>query len=161
MRVPKVILMASLLATPVVAQGNFVPPQQQDSGLVGLATGQTARFSVLYPGIPAPVAQVGVLITLIIDDDQGRTLVSQDFALTGGIGGKAASVSVNADAIMPAGMSKLLIHAYTLMPGNSTGWFPLVIPGLDIVDNATGRTSVHLETRVTYPREVDSRVCRR
>jgi hypothetical protein len=78
--------MAGLLATPAVAQGNFVPPQQQDSGLVGLATGQTARFSVLYPGIPAPVAQVGVLITLIIDDDQGRTLVSQDFALTGAIG---------------------------------------------------------------------------
>ena len=60
---------------------------------------------------------------------------------------------MNADEIMPAGASKLLIHAYTLIPGNSTGGFPPVIPGLDIVDNATGRTSVHLETRVTYPRE--------
>jgi hypothetical protein len=27
-----------------------------------------------------------------------------------------------------------------------------VIPSLDIVDNATGKTVVHLETVVTYPR---------
>jgi hypothetical protein len=153
--VVKGILAASLLATPIVAQGNFVPPQQQDSGLVGLAMGQTARFSVLYPGIPAPVALVQVPITLIIEDDQGNTLASQDFVLTGGIGRKAAAISVNADTIMPAGMSKLLIHAYSLIPGNQTGKFPLVLPGLDIVDSAIGRTSVHLETRVTYPREAD------
>ena len=88
MKVAKVILVAGLLATPVVAQGNFVPRQQQDSGLVGLAMGQRVRFSVLYPGIPAPVAQVQVAITLIIEDDQGNTLASQDFVLTGGIGEK-------------------------------------------------------------------------
>jgi hypothetical protein len=80
--------MAGLLATLVVAQGNFAPSQQQDSGLVGLATGQTARFSVLYPGIPAPVARVQVPITLIIEDDQGNTLANQDLVLTVGLGEK-------------------------------------------------------------------------
>ena len=122
MRAPKVILMAGLLATPAVAQGNFVPPQQQDSGLVGLATGQTARFSVLYPGIPAPVALVQVPITLIIDDDQGNTLASQDFVLMDGIGRKAVSASVNADAIMPSGHQQITnsrLHAY---PGQLNRW---------------------------------------
>jgi hypothetical protein len=41
----------------LVPQGNCLPPQQQDSGLVGLSKGQTAWFSVLHPGIPALVAE--------------------------------------------------------------------------------------------------------
>lgn len=149
--VSKAILVVALLATPVVALGDFTPPQKQDTGLVGLAAGQTARFSVLYPGIPAPVALVGVAITLVIEDDQGNTLATQDFLLSGALGAKSASLSINADSITPPGRNSILIHAYTLMAGYATGQFPLVIPGLDIVDNTNGKTVVHLETRVTFP----------
>ena len=122
MRVPNVILMAGLFGHTGCGTREFRTFTAQDSGLVGLATGQTVRFSVLYPGIPAPVALVQVPITLIIEDDQGNTLASQDFVLIGGIGRKAVSASVNADAIMPRGHEQITnsrLHAY---PGQLNRW---------------------------------------
>jgi hypothetical protein len=103
-----------------------------------------------------PVALVGVAITLVIEDDQGNTLATQDFFLSGAPGSKSASLSINADSITPPGRNSTLIHAYTLMAGNATGRFPFVIPGLDIVDNTNGKTLVHLETRVTFPLDTTS-----
>jgi hypothetical protein len=35
---------------------------------------------------------------------------------------------------------------------SSAGGYCQVLPSLDIVDNATGRTLLHLETTVTFPR---------
>ena len=158
MKLSNLLVALVLSATRIVAQGDFIPPQQQDSGFVGISSGQTARFTVLYPGIPFPAAQVAVPVTLIIDDDQGNTLAMQDFLLTGSKTGKVASIAVNADTVLPAGSRSLLIHAYTLIQGNATGKVPLVIPGLDIVDNASGKTVIHLETSVTFPANADHSV---
>jgi hypothetical protein len=130
------------------AQGNFTPPQQHNSSVVGLAGGQTARLNVLYPSIPAPLLQVMCAVTVSIVDDQGGVLKTQDFQM---LGGKSASISFNADDL-PGGHTAL-IHALTLTPATSpTGGYCEVLPSLDIVDNATGRTLVHVETTVTYPR---------
>jgi len=130
------------------AQGSFTPPQQHDSSVVGIAAGQTARLSVLYPSIPAPLLQVMCAVSVSILDDQGGILKTQDFQM---LGGKTASISFNADDL-PGGHTAL-VHALTLTPATSPGGgYCEVLPSLDILDNATGRTLVHLETTVTYPR---------
>ena len=136
------------------AQG-FTAPQQHNSSVVGITSGQTARLSVLYPPIPAPLLQAMCAVTLSIVDDQGTVLKTQDFQM---LGGKTASLSLNADTDLTGGHTAL-IHALTLTPATSSaGGYCEVLPSLDIVDNATGRTLVHLETTVTYPVGVPPRV---
>ncbi|MCU1337286.1 MAG: hypothetical protein JWO19_2867 [Bryobacterales bacterium] len=144
-------LLATIMISAVLAkaQGNFTPPQQHNSSVVGITSGQTARLNVLYPSIPAPLLQVMCAVTFSIVDDQGTVLKSQDFQM---LGGKTASVSLNADTDLPGGHAAQ-IHALTLTPAtSSSGGYCSVLPSLDIVDNATGKTLVHLEMRVTYPR---------
>jgi hypothetical protein len=141
-----VVLSAAL----VRAQGDFVPSQQHNSSVVGLAAGQTAKLNVLYPPIPAPLLQAMCTVTLSIVDDQGAVLKTQDFQM---LGGKSVSISLNADTDVPAHAAQ--IHALTLTPPSSAaGAYCSVLPSLDIVDNATGRTLVHLETTITYPRSL-------
>jgi hypothetical protein len=131
----------------VRAQGDFVPSQQHNSSVVGIAAGQTAKLNVLYPSIPAPLLQVMCHVTVSIVDDQGGILKTQDFQM---LGGKSVSLSLNADTDLPAHAAQ--IHALTLTPATSSaGGYCQVLPSLDIVDNATGKTLVHLETSITYP----------
>jgi hypothetical protein len=141
------IVFSAVLAT---AQSSFTPPQQHDSTVVGIAAGQTARLNILYPSIPAPFLQAMCAVTASIVDDQGAVLKTQDFQM---IGGKTASLSLGADTELP-GDHHAQIHALTFtLATSSTGGYCEVLPSLDIVDNATGRTLVHLETTVTYPRQ--------
>ena len=129
------------------AQG-LTAPQLRNSSVVGIVGGQTARLNVLYPSIPAPFLQVMCSITVSIVDDQGTVLKTQDFQM---VGGKTASLSVNADTDL-TGPHTAQIHALTLTPAATpSGGYCEVLPSLDIVDNATGKTLVHLETSVTYP----------
>jgi hypothetical protein len=138
------IIFSAVLAS---AQGNFVPSQQHNSSMVGIAAGQTAKLNVLYPSIPAPLLQVMCHVTVSIVDDQGDVLKTQDFQM---LGGKSVSISVNADTDLPGHAAQ--IHALTFTPATSSaGGYCQVLPSLDIVDNATGKTLVHLETIVTYP----------
>jgi hypothetical protein len=116
--------------------------------VVGIASGQTARLNVLYPSIPAPLLQVMCNVTVSIVDDQGGVLKTQDFQM---LGGKTASISLNADTDLPEHAAR--IHALAITPAvSSAGGYCQVLPSLDIVDNATGRTLLHLETTVTFPR---------
>jgi hypothetical protein len=151
----------SLLATMVFsavlagAQG-FTAPQLHNSTVVGIASGQTAKLNILYPALPAPLlSQAMCAVTASIVDDQGTVLKTQDFQM---VGGKTASITLNADTELP-GAHAAQIHALTLTPAASpTGGYCQVLPSLDIVDNATGRTLVHLETTVTYPLAIPLRV---
>src|SRR5215475_12492917 len=63
---------------------NFNAVQQQDSGSTGLTARQTAKLSVYYPTIPAPVAQVLAFVTLVIEDENRNVLAKQDFQVAGG-----------------------------------------------------------------------------
>jgi hypothetical protein len=138
------LLFGTLFAT---AQG-FTAPQQRVSTVVGIASGQTARLNIFYPSIPAPLLQVMCSVTASIVDDQGSILKTLDFQM---LGGKTASLSLNADSDLPAPRSAQ-IHALILTPAvSSGGGYCQVLPSLDIVDNATGKTVIHLETTVTYP----------
>jgi hypothetical protein len=149
-------LLATIVLTAILARAQgFIAPQQHNSSVVGIASGQTARLNVLYPSIPAPLLQVMCAVTASIVDDQGTVLKTQDFQM---LGGKSASLSLNADTELP-GAHAAQIHALTLTPAaSSAGGFCQVLPSLDIVDNATGRTLVHLETTVTYPLAMPLRV---
>jgi hypothetical protein len=115
--------------------------------VVGIAAGQTAKLNVLYPSIPAPFLQAMCHVTVSIVDEQGGVLKTQDFQM---VGGRSVSISLNADTDLPAHAAQ--IHALTLTPAASpAGGYCQVLPSLDIVDNVTGKTLVHLETTVTYP----------
>jgi hypothetical protein len=140
----------TLSATLAVAQEGFIPSQQQDTALVGITAGQSARLNVIYPTIPAPVAQVGCGVSLVIADDQGKILKFQNFVLNGGHG---ASISINSDLDGPPN-GRMQIHGYTNTATTSAApaSFCTVIPSLDVIDNITGKTVVHLETQVTFPR---------
>jgi hypothetical protein len=147
----KIALLATIVFSAVIAsaQGGFVPSQQRDSSVVGITAGQTARLNVFYPPVPAPLLQVQCSFTASIVDDQGNVLKTQDFKISGG---KTVSLSLNVDTELTTGDHRAQIRATTRTPAaSSAGGFCTVIPSLDIVDNVTGRTMVHLETTVTYP----------
>jgi len=143
------LLATVVFGTVVVRAQGFMSPQLHNSSVVGITAGQTAKLNVLYPAIPAPLLQTMCAVTVSIVDDQGSVLKTQDFQM---LGGKSVSVSLNADTDL-TGTHAAQIHALTLTPAtSSTGGYCEVLPSLDIVDNATGKTLVHVETMVTYPR---------
>jgi len=130
------------------AQG-FTPPQLQNSSVVGITAGQTAKLNVLYPAIPAPLLQALCSITVSIVDDQGVILKTQNFQMNGG---KSVSVSLNADTDL-SGTHSAQIHALVITPPTSSaGGYCEVLPSLDVIDNLTGKAILHVETTITYPR---------
>jgi hypothetical protein len=140
-------LVTIVFSTALINAQGFTPAQQHNSSVVGITAGQTARLNVLYPPVPAPLLQVMCAVTLNIVDDQGTVLKSQDFQM---LGGKSASLSLDVDKEL--GGRSAQIHALTLTPSTSSlGGYCTVLPSLDIVDNATGKTLLHLETTITYP----------
>jgi len=131
------------------AEGSTPPAQQQDSSSVGIAPGQTAKLNVVYPTVPEPVLQPLCTVTLGIADDQGNVLKNQEFQISGG---KTVSLSLDADTDLTSSQGHAQIRGLTQTPATSSGGgYCSLIPSLDIVDNATGKTTVHLETRVTFP----------
>ena len=148
-------LLGALLSSSVLvsAQG-FVPSQLHNSSIVGIAAGQTAKLNVLYPAVPAPLLQAMCSVTLSIVDDQGTVLKTQDVQL---LGGKSASISLSADTELSGHAAQ--IHALTVTPPVSgAGGYCTILPSLDIVDNTTGKTLLHLETVITYPVPVAARI---
>src|ERR1700730_10782089 len=108
------LLSGSILNVAVaMAQGNVTSPQTQQytSGVVGITAGQTAKLNVLYPTVPAPVLQVICSATLVIADDQGKILKSEDAQQL--IAGKSVALDLNADTDLPSGTNRVQIHALT------------------------------------------------
>jgi hypothetical protein len=141
------LLSGSILNVAIgVAQGDFTSPQQHTSGVVGITTGQTAKLNVLYPTVPAPILQVLCTVTLVIADDQGKILKSQDAQQL--IAGRSISLDLNADTDLPSGTNRVQIHALTLTPNPGCA----LMPTLEIIDNSTGKTTVVIGTKVTFPR---------
>ncbi len=148
-------LLSGILCSAVLLSGQgFVPSQLHNSGVVGIAAGQTAKLNVLYPAVPAPLLQAMCSVTLSILDDQGTVLKTQDVQM---LGGKTATLALNADTELSGHAAQ--IHALTVTPPVSgAGGYCSILPSLDIVDNATGKTVVHLETTITYPIPVAARI---
>lgn len=128
-----------------------VETRQYDTGTVGINFGQTARFNVLYPTIPAPFAtQVLCSATLTIADDQNNILKTQ--TVTQLTGGRSVSIDLNADTDIPLARGRTQIHAVVLTPAAGTsGAACNFVPTLELVDNTSGKTTIVLKGQATWP----------
>jgi hypothetical protein len=116
---------------------------QRTTGVVGIVAGQTARLNVIYPTIPAPVAQVLCSVTLSIADDSGNVIKSKN--VTQFIAGKSVSVDVNADTdLIGAGRSQL--HGFSIAPNGCR-----LVTNLEVIDNTTQKTLLVVSGEGTYP----------
>ncbi len=152
-----ILFLAFFICAICVPAQSVPPPQQQDSSIVGLAPGESARLNVLYPTVPVPVLQPICTVSLIIADDQGNVL--KNLADVPILGGKAVSLTLNADTDLSATQGRAQIRGFSLTPATSSvGGYCRLIPSLDIVDNSTGRTLLHLETRITFRETAPTRM---
>jgi hypothetical protein len=117
--------------------------QQQTSGVVGVASGQTARLNVLYPTAPAPILQISCSATLGIADDQGTFIKSENLPQFSA--GKSFSINVNADTDL-AGVVRTEIHGSVVSPNGCS-----FIVTLELIDNATQKTLLVVGSTQTYP----------
>jgi hypothetical protein len=124
--------------------------QHYDTGIVGIAPGQTAKFNVLYPSIPAPLLAIQCSATLLISDAQGNVL--KTLAVPQLLAGNSASLTLDADTDLPGGSGRVEIQAraITPQPGSTSGPCTLV-PTLELVDNPTGKTTVVVKGGLTWP----------
>jgi hypothetical protein len=125
------------------AQSPLTQLERVTSGVVGITPGQTARFNLLYPTVPAPILQILCSATLVFADDQGKALkmttVSQIIA------GRSVSLDLNADTDL-AGSPRTQVHAI------STGPSGCAFTGtLEVIDNNTQKTVLVVAARKTYP----------
>jgi hypothetical protein len=139
------IYAAILSGTLAMAQSpnQFLQNQQQTSGLVGVAPGQSARLNVVYPTAPAPILQILCSAALAISDDQGKILKTNNIAqLTAG---KSFSISLNADTDL-AGNARTQIYGFSVAPVGCN-----LRATLEIIDNITQKTVVVVGGEPTYP----------
>jgi hypothetical protein len=126
-----------------IAQQPGFDNEQRTSEIVGVATGQTARWNVLYPTVPAPVLQPVCSVVLNIADADGNILktitVSQFTA------GKSASLDLNADTDL-TGRPRAEIHAYGVAPSGCK-----FMATLELIDNTTQKTVLVAGSKQTYP----------
>jgi hypothetical protein len=136
------VILDSALA---MAQTPLTAHQQMSSGVVGIASGQTARINVLYPTAPAPILQPLCSVTLNIADDQGKIL--KTVTVSQFVAGRSVSLDLNADTDL-TGIPRTEIHGYSVAPTgcNFTG-------ALELIDNITQKTVLVVGTRQTYPAE--------
>jgi hypothetical protein len=144
----KTFLFFGLIAGAVsaVSQPLLSNMEVQDTGWVSLGPGQSARFSGLFAVIAPGGGALGLFsATLTIQDAGGHLLATQDINSAAGTG-TVPSIVVNADSITPVGQRNILIHATGFSPnvGVPMGGGGHFIYGLDIIDNATGRTIAHI-----------------
>lgn len=135
------LLVAFLSGTLAMAQPPSLQNQQWTTNVVGVATGETARLTVLYPTAPAQILQPLCTVTLNIADNQGNVLktttVSQFTA------GKSVSLDINADTDL-AGSARTEIHGYAVTPGCN------LMAGLELIDNATQKTLIAVGSVLSY-----------
>jgi hypothetical protein len=136
-------------AVSAMAQTSLFAVKQYDTGTVGITAGQTAKFNLLYPTIPAPVLQVLCSATLVIADDQGNILKTLQAPQM--IAGKVVSLELNADTDLP-GSARVQVYAKALTPSpGGTGASCNLIPTLEVVDNSSGKTTVVVKGKATWP----------
>ena len=68
------------------------------------------------------------------------------------IAGRSASLSLNADTDLPAGGGRVQVHATALTPTPATAGAPCtLVPTLEVLDNTSGKTTVVVKGRITWP----------
>lgn len=137
------LLTAILNGGLAMAQGPSFNNVQRTTWGVGIAAGQTARLTILYPTVPAPLLQVLCSATLTIADDQRKNLKSITVPQISG--GNSVSLDLNADTDL-AGMARTQIHGISIAANGCR-----LITTLEIIDNITQKTVVVVGSDQTYP----------
>ena len=138
-------LLSAVIATSglAAAQSPLAQFAQVTSGVIGITPGQTARFNLLYPTVPAPILQILCSATLVFADDQGKTLKTTSVSQI--IASRSVSLDLNADTDL-TGSPRTQIHAF------STGPSGCAFTGtLELIDNNTQKTVFVVAARKTYP----------
>jgi hypothetical protein len=123
------------------------------SGAVGITRGQTARWHVVNPRSPVPHTGPTCPITLSFINAQGRVLRTSSVTLKPG---ESGLLELKVDDLLPDGTGGP-IHAEATVPATGPVDEPgsrincAILPTLEIVDNASGRTSVLLEGSLVRP----------
>ena len=133
------------------------------TGMIGIADGQTARLNLLNPGVQAPLLGIICTATVSFLDGDGGLLKSATFSV---IPGKSLSLDLHSDTDLNivAG-DRREIRAVISIPNISiippppaTTPTPIaaaasctVVPTLEILDTASGRTLVTLGHTVNVP----------
>ena len=135
-----------LHAQAVVASQNI-----QTTGMIGIASGQTAQLNLLNPGIQAPAMGVLCTATVSFVDAGGKVLKSATLTV---IPGQSQSFALKSDTDLNliAGERneiRATIAIPFVPPPNASGVGPAaagcrVIPTLEMIDTVSGRTLVTL-----------------
>jgi hypothetical protein len=147
------LLISALAVTGVSAMAQSSPLEsnrQYSTGVIGVTAGQTARFNVLYPAVPAPLLPIICSATLLISDGQGNQL--KTVVVPQLLSGKSASLDLNADTDLPSASVRTEITARAITPQiGGTGASCNLVPTLEIFDNASGKTTVVIGGQITWP----------
>jgi hypothetical protein len=128
----------SLAQTPVP-----IPPQVYSSGALGIAPGQTAKWSVVNVRLPEPPVTPTCSAKLSFFNEQGQELKTETVSLAPG---ETRSLNLNADTDIPSAGNRTTIHTVSVVTATELAGQLLdlcsPVHSLEIIDNATGKTAV-------------------
>ena len=127
----------------------------QTTGMAGIAAAQTARLSLLNPGVQAPGLGLACTAQVAFVDDSGAVLKSGTLTVDAGRS-LSFDLSSDADLNLAAGDRRQIraqITVSTIPPPatNAGAAGCTVVPTFEIFDTATGRTQVILTSTTTIP----------
>ena len=148
-------LVMAVSAAGLRAQTSLGLQNLQTTGIVGLASTQTAQINLLNPGVQAPALGVICSATVSFIDDSAKVLKSKTLTV---IPGQSQSFAIQGDTDVNLASGQRTQIRVTIgippypPPSSASGAAATackVIPTLEIFDTATGRTLVtmgHVET---------------
>ena len=143
-----------LSGTLAVAQSpTILLPQVYASGAMGITTGQTAKWNIVNPPSPAPIVGPACSATLSFANEQGAVLKSISVTAKPG---ESRSLDLS-HSDFPSIGDRVQVHALAVVPVTGPVDQPApqgtctLVPTLEIIDNATGKTSAVVEGTLVRP----------
>jgi hypothetical protein len=143
-----------LTATLAVAQSPAILlPHVYSSGAVGIVPGQTAKWSIVNPPSPAPIVGPTCSVTLSFANEQGEVLKNASVTVKPG---ESRSLDLK-HSDFPSIGNRAQVHALAVIPVTGPVDQPTpqgtctLVPTLEIVDDATGKTSAVTEGTLVQP----------
>jgi hypothetical protein len=122
-------------------------PDAQAFGMIGITTGQTAQINVFNPGLtqpPEPDRPLSVDISFVDAEGNVQKQTTVDLA-----SGQSAMLSLNGDDLL-RGSGRVQLRALVrlnqppdpeIAGGGNQSRVPAIVSSVEVIDNATGRTS--------------------
>lgn len=140
----------------LAGQTSFGLENLRTTGMVGIASGQTAQLNLLNPGIQAPALGVICSATVSFVDSTGGVLKSATLSVPPG---QSLSLALKSDVDLSLAVGERREIRATIAippyPTSATGTAAVpackVTPTLEVIDTATGRTLVTMRHTVLIP----------